>query len=176
MESSRRCVVIVNPTAGREKAYRYLPQLASVLSDLYDDVTIKLTQRGGDAKEFAQYAAERGRDIFCMGGDGTINEIINGMVPVQSRSCFGFVPFGTVNDLARALRLPLNPEKAIDSFKRAKRTTIDVGRINDRYFINVAAAGLIPEAVSEVSIREKALFGSLAYYMKGFQALPRQQS
>lgn len=60
--------------------------------------------------------------------------------------------------------------------EQAKRTTIDVGKINDRYFINIVAAGLIPEAVSEVTIKEKTLFGSLAYFMKGFQALPKQHS
>lgn len=107
-----------------------------------------------------------------MGGDGTINEVINGMVPVRSDSCFGFIPFGTVNDLARALHIPRSPQGAIRMLEQAKRTTIDVGKINDRYFINIVAAGLIPEAVSEVTIKEKTLFGSLAYFMKGFQALP----
>ena len=111
-----------------------------------------------------------------MGGDGTINEVINGMVPVRSDSCFGFIPFGTVNDLARALHIPRSPQGAIRMLEQAKRTTIDVGKINDRYFINIVAAGLIPEAVSEVTIKEKTLFGSLAYFMKGFQALPKQHS
>lgn len=98
------------------------------------------------------------------------------MVPVRSDSCFGFIPFGTVNDLARALHISRSPQGAIRMLEQAKRTTIDVGKINDRYFINIVAAGLIPEAVSEVTIKEKTLFGSLAYFMKGFQALPKQHS
>ena len=60
--------------------------------------------------------------------------------------------------------------------EHAVKTKIDVGKINDRYFINVVAAGLISEAVSEVSIKEKTLFGSLAYFMKGMQVLNKQRS
>lgn len=176
LENVKRCLVIVNPTSGRERAPKYIPLLSSVLSKRYDDVSIKLTQKAGDAKDFACRAAEKNKDIICMGGDGTINEVINGMVPVRSDSCFGFIPFGTVNDLARALHIPRSPQGAIRMLEQAKRTTIDVGKINDRYFINIVAAGLIPEAVSEVTIKEKTLFGSLAYFMKGFQALPKQHS
>lgn len=176
LKPSKRCVIIVNPTSGREKAPRYIPYMTSVLSEKYEDVTIKLTQKAGDAKNFARYAAEKNKDIFCMGGDGTINEVINGMVSVQSESSFGFVPFGTVNDLSQALRMPRSPKKVIDMFRRAEKKFLDVGKINDRYFINIVAAGLLPEAVSQVTIKEKTLFGSLAYFMKGFQVFAKQQS
>ncbi|MFQ9401126.1 MAG: acylglycerol kinase family protein [Dialister sp.] len=124
MKPSTRCVIIVNPTSGREKAPRYIPYMTSVLSEKYEDVTIKLTQKAGDAKDFARYAAEKNKDIFCMGGDGTINEVINGMVSVQSESCFGFVPFGTVNDLSRALHMPRSPKKVIDMFRRAEKVSL----------------------------------------------------
>lgn len=164
MENVKRCLVIVNPTSGRERAPKYIPLLSSVLSKRYDDVSIKLTQKAGDAKSFARRAAEKNKDIICMGGDGTINEVINGMVPVRSDSCFGFIPFGTVNDLARALHIPRSPQGAIRMLEQAKRTTIDVGKINDRYFINIVAAGLIPEAVSEVTIKEKRFRLSCVLY------------
>ena len=59
MKPSTRCVIIVNPTSGREKAPRYIPYMTSVLSEKYEDVTIKLTQKAGDAKDFARYAAEK---------------------------------------------------------------------------------------------------------------------
>ena len=63
-----------------------------------------------------------GQDIFCMGGDGTINETINGMVSAGSTATFGFVPLGTVNDLARALHIPLSPKAAIRMLPDAVRT------------------------------------------------------
>lgn len=176
MNPIRQCTVIVNPTSGRERAPRYIPLLHSTLAKRFDDITIKLTEKAGDASQFAKVAAMEGRDVICMGGDGTINEVINGMAPVGSDSTFGFIPFGTVNDLARALHIPRSPQGAIRMLETAAKTHIDVGKINDQYFINVVAAGLIPEAVSEVSIKEKTLFGSLAYFMKGVQVLNKQKS
>ena len=176
MKREGQCTIIVNPTAGRERAPKYIPLLHTTLSKRFEDINIKLTEKAGDATEFARQAAEKGRDVICMGGDGTINEVINGMVPVDSQSAFGFIPFGTVNDLARALHIPRSPQGAIRMLETAVKTHIDVGKINERYFINVVAAGLISEAVSEVTIKEKTLFGSLAYFMKGMQVLNRQKS
>lgn len=109
MKPEGHCTVIVNPTSGHERAPRYIPLLHSVLSKRFDDIIIRLTEKPLDATNFAREAAEQGRDVICMGGDGTINEVINGMVPVDSESTFGFVPFGTVNDLARALHIPRSP-------------------------------------------------------------------
>lgn len=176
MNQTDTSVIILNPTAGRERAPRYLPLLQEVLAKRYTHVITRITEKSGDACVFAREAAEKHYDIFCMGGDGTINETVSGMVPVGSPSVFGFVPFGTVNDLARALRIPRSPYGAIRMLETAVETKIDVGKINDRYFINIVAAGLIPEAVSQVTIKEKTLFGSLAYFMKGFQVLSKQQA
>ncbi|MFR6111620.1 MAG: acylglycerol kinase family protein [Dialister invisus] len=117
MENVKRCLVIVNPTSGRERAPKYIPLLSSVLSKRYDDVSIKLTQKAGDAK-ISPAAPRKNKDIICMGGDGTINEVINGMVPVRSDSCFGFIPFGTVNDLARALHIPVRPRALYGCWSR----------------------------------------------------------
>ncbi len=176
MNQTDTAVIIINPTSGRERAPRYLPLLREVLEKRYDYVLVRETEKAGDASDFARDAASHHFNIVCMGGDGTINEVINGMMQVESPSVFSFIPFGTVNDLARALHIPRSPRGAIRMLETAEETKIDVGRVNGRYFINIVAAGLIPEAVSQVSIKEKTLFGSLAYFMKGLQAIPRQKS
>jgi diacylglycerol kinase (ATP) len=176
MEKKKLCTIIVNPTSGRERAPRYLPLLHNVLSKKYEDLNVKLTEGPDEARRFARQAAEHNSDVVCMGGDGTINEVINGMVPVNSQSAFGFIPFGTVNDLARALGIPRSPKGAIRMLADSKIKNIDVGLINDRYFINIVAAGILPETMSQVSIKEKTLFGSMAYFMKAFQVLPKQKS
>lgn len=173
----KNCTIIVNPTSGRERSMKYLPLLTEVLEEKYEILNIKKTEKSKDATRFAKAAAKNNEDIICMGGDGTINEVINGIVPVKnSTSTFGFVPFGTVNDLARALHIPRSPKGAIRMLKDANQTKIDVGRINKRYFINVVGAGLIAETVGKVTIKEKTLFGSMAYFMKGFQVLNKQPS
>lgn len=176
MEKEGQCTIIMNPTAGHERAPKYLPLLQEVLETRFKEVEVKITKKPGDATTFAREAALAGRDVICMGGDGTINETINGMVPVDSPSTFGFIPFGTVNDLARALHIPRSPKGAIRMLETAVRTKIDVGKVNDRYFINVVAAGSISEAVGKVTIKEKTLFGSLAYFMKGATVLNKQKS
>jgi diacylglycerol kinase (ATP) len=175
LHRSERCLIITNPTSGREKAPRYLPLLDKVLSMLYRDVSIKLTEGPGDATRFAKEAALQGIDIVSMGGDGTLNEVINGIIPAEKDINFGFIPLGTVNDLARALSIPLNPKDAILMLAEAETKRIDIGRINDLYFVNVAAAGIIPEAVSEVSIQSKTLLGANAYYIKGLRSIHQQK-
>lgn len=148
--------------------------LNKVLSGLYQDVFIKLTEGPGDATRFAADAASDHYDVFSMGGDGTLNEVINGIIPAHEDINFGFIPLGTVNDLARALSIPHSPESAISMLTDATTRKIDIGLLNDRYFVNVAAAGIIPEAVSQVSVRDKTFLGAVAYYLKGLQYINRQ--
>ena len=177
MHSTETAVIILNPTSGRERAPKFLALLRETLAEKYAHVLVRRTEKAGDAVIFAQEAASQNFDVICMGGDGTINETVSGILSVPgTETVFGFIPFGTVNDLARALRIPRAPGRAIRMLKDAAETSIDIGRIGDRYFINIVAAGLIPEAVSRVTIREKTIFGSMAYFAKGLQALSHQRS
>ena len=98
-----------------------------------------------------------------MGGDGTVNEVINGLAPHDRRPIYGILPLGTVNDLSQALKIPQNVEKAIEMLGSAKVISIDSGKINNQYFGNVVAVGRVPEAIHEVSVEEKSKLGSLAY-------------
>lgn len=172
-----RCVLIVNPTSGKEKALRYSTELQMVLAQRFREVLFCPTQYVGHAEEIAYQAAMDGAQaVFCMGGDGTINETINGLAKADKRStAFGFIPLGTVNDLARAMRIPLEPHHAIAGMKDAEKTPLSIGRINNRYFVNIVAAGTLPQAVSQVSIEEKTRLGSLAYFIKAFKVLQHQE-
>ena len=90
-----------------------------------------------------------------MGGDGTVNEAVNGLAPHDKRPNFGFFPLGTVNDLARALAIPLDPKEAIESFAVDHTRKIDIGQVNQAYFTNVVAIGMIPAAINNVEVEEK---------------------
>ena len=173
---SPTCILIVNPTSGREQAVKYAPKMEKVLKEQYQSVCTRKTEKSGDAEQFAENAANAGMDVFCMGGDGTIHEVINGLARSENNPSFGFVPFGTVNDLARALHIPRTPHAAINMLRDAVTSRISIGRINDRYFVNIVAAGLLPEAMSRVSIKDKTRLGSLAYFLKAFQVLQKQKS
>ena len=105
-----RCLIIINPVSGGGRARRYVMELQWQLSALFDRLEVKFTRQSGDATRFAIEASNEGFDaIFCMGGDGTINETVNGIVKAGCRSKFGFIPLGTVNDMSRALGIPLQP-------------------------------------------------------------------
>ncbi|HRF51727.1 MAG TPA: acylglycerol kinase family protein, partial [Trichococcus flocculiformis] len=108
------CTLIVNPSSGGEMASSYLELMETQLRNMFEEVTVKETGKQGDAMKFAYEAAKNGHEaVFCMGGDGTVNETINGLAAAGTDVSFGFVPLGTVNDLARALGIPLDPGQAI---------------------------------------------------------------
>lgn len=169
------CTLIVNPSSGGEKAAGYLDLMKAQLRELFEDVIVKVTEKEGDAVQFAHEAANQGHEaVFCMGGDGTVNETINGLATAGMKVNFGFIPLGTVNDLARALAIPLDPEQAVGMLGNAALVDLDIGKVNDRYFVSNVAAGAIPEAVEAVSVEEKTKYGSLAYFLEGGKALANQ--
>ena len=165
-----KALLIVNPSSGGEEAKKYEEQATKKLEELFQEVVVKHTEKGGDAIDFAQEAAREDFDsVFAMGGDGTVNEAISGLAEETFRPKFGFFPLGTVNDLARALNLPLDPEEAINSLALERTTKLDVGKINDQYFMNVVAIGTIPESINNVDVEAKTKYGKLAYFLSGIK-------
>jgi diacylglycerol kinase (ATP) len=133
-----------------------------------------MTVGEGDATLAAAEAVERGFDvIIAAGGDGTLYEVINGMAEKENRPPLGLLPVGTTNDFARALSIPRNFDEACDLIIRGYTRDIDVGKMNQRYFINIAGGGSMTELTYEVPSKLKTMLGQLAYYMKGMEKLPR---
>lgn len=173
----KRCMLIINPTAGRERAKYHKENLRRQLENMFDDVELRETEKAGDATLWAKEAALIGFDaVFSMGGDGTLNETINGLAQANKPIDFGFIPLGTINDLARALNIPLHPEVAIDMLPRCKTVKVDIAKANDRYFINTIATGIMPEAISHVSIEQKTRLGPLAYFLTGIKAMQAHET
>jgi diacylglycerol kinase (ATP) len=128
----------------------------------------------GDATLAAADAVERGFDIvIAAGGDGTLCEVINGIAEKSYRPQLGIIPLGTTNDFARALSIPKNWEQACDIIVKQHSQVIDLGKLNNRYFINIAGGGSMTELTYEVPSKLKTMIGQLAYYMKGLEKLPR---
>ena len=147
----------------------------------------KATTAPGDARRLAATAVADGFDlIVAAGGDGTVNEVLNGMGDVPEgfqRARLGVLPLGTVNVFARELRLPLRLERAWAVLRRGRDRAIDLGRVDfseegrpaRRYFMQLAGAGLDARAVELVSWKLKKNAGPLAYVVAGFQALAEKQ-
>lgn len=172
----KRALVIVNPSSGKEKAEEYANHIVEILKDRYKTITVKKTEGAGDAKRFASDATVEGYDlVIAMGGDGTVNEAVNGIAPHDRRPIFGIIPLGTVNDLGRALDIPLEPEDAVKVFGEEHLQTIDIAKIGDRYFASGMAIGKIPESIHEVSAEEKSKLGPVAYVIAGAKKLFEQE-
>ncbi len=172
-----KAVLIVNPSSGGEKGKNHTNLAKKTLESMYDSVSVKETTKGGDAEQFAKEAArERVEAVFVMGGDGTVNEGICGLAEEEYRPKFGIIPLGTVNDVGRALGIPLNSEAAIRMLPKAVTKELDIGKVNESYFIDVIAIGKIPEAVKNVGADQKTRLGSLAYFIEGAKAFNNSQS
>ncbi|QJC54033.1 diacylglycerol kinase family lipid kinase [Paenibacillus albicereus] len=174
---ARKAMVILNPSSGKEKAAGYARDIEEVLRDKGYEVELRETAGEQDATRFCRSACEMRCDlVVSMGGDGTLNETINGLMRQEHRPRLGIVPLGTVNDFARALGIPLDPQAAIAAIASDRFRHVDLGRMNDRLFTNVVAAGNIAEAVAAVTSEEKSKLGSLAYLKEGLKELVSQKA
>ncbi len=124
-----------------------------------------------DATRYAAEAVERNADrIVAVGGDGMLNLVINGVLPADcnARQAVGLIPFGTANDFAGAGNIPREDySAALDLVLRAPPQVIDVGQVNETYFINVIAGGFPAEAAADASRKAKEVLGKFAYFLTG---------
>nr|WP_046175927.1 YegS/Rv2252/BmrU family lipid kinase [Domibacillus indicus] len=167
----KKAMIIANPSSGKEKAGEYVSQITEQLERLGYNVKARFTEGEGDAERFAKEACSLKFDtVIAMGGDGTMNETVNGLAEQPHRPVLGVIPLGTVNDFARALNIPLEPEEAIASLG-GKTRPADIGKINDSYFLNILAVGGIAEATGEVTSKQKTTLGAFAYVVEGLKTL-----
>ncbi|NMH67823.1 diacylglycerol kinase [Bacillus sp. RO3] len=169
----KRARIIYNPTSGRELFKKHLAEVLIKLEQAGYETSVHATICEGDATEAARIAVERKYDVVvAAGGDGTLNEVVNGLAEQDYRPKLGIVPMGTTNDFARALHIPRDIGSAIDIITKGDTIPVDIGRMNERYFINIAGGGRITELTYEVPSKLKTMIGQLAYYLKGIEMLP----
>ncbi len=170
-----RSKLIVNPASGPWDVRREIPAVLNHLEDQGWSTTLQITERPGEATELAQEAVAEGLDaVFVVGGDGTINEIVNGLA--ESPVALGVLPGGTGNVWAKELglptRSPLHLLPLVESVRAlipGNTRRIDLGQINDRYFLQWAGIGLDAEVTyaMEPRTRRQRRMGALAYVVAG---------
>jgi diacylglycerol kinase (ATP) len=179
-----RTCVIFNPTAKGDKARNFRRHLAEIGAA----AALKQTQAAGDARKLAAEAVSEGfENIVAAGGDGTVNEVLNGIGDVREgfkRARLGVLPLGTVNVFARELQIPLKLEPAWETIRGGRETIIDLPSVEfsdggvraRRYFAQLAGAGLDARAIELVHWPLKKKIGPLAYVIAGVSALMGSQS
>lgn len=143
------------------------------LRDQGHRVHARLTFEATDAIRFARLATRRRVDlVIAAGGDGTVNEVVNGMMAARlPRPRLGVVPLGTANDFAKGLQIPLDIHEAMAVALQGSAVEVDVAAVNERCFVNVSTGGFGPEITEAVSAKAKRLFGKLAYLFSAVRQL-----
>jgi diacylglycerol kinase (ATP) len=174
---TQRPYVIFNPAAGAAlNADAVLAQLKRL-----EPAAVRVTRKRGDAQRFAREALRDKCDyIITAGGDGTLNEVVNGLAQRDREICIGLVPLGTGNDFARTLGLTTAIEDNIDILLAKKNKAIDLVRVRSnrrlRYFVNVSAGGFSDVVGEKLTPAIKQAWGPLAYLRGAAAALPELQA
>ena len=136
---------------------------------------VRVTFERGDAEGFARRAAAEGADVVAaVGGDGTLNEVVNGLDGYDTP--LGVIPAGTANDFARQAGIPADADHAMDVILLRKPVRIDTASLNGRRFLNVSTGGIGAEATAETPSQIKAVLGQLAYAISGLRKLAEFES
>lgn len=165
--------IIANPAAGTAQDLTPLDLLQERLAGMGHDVRVRFTEGPGHARTLAQAAAMGSDLIIAAGGDGTLNEVLNGIAssPEGLRRCrLGVLPVGTGNDFARTLGIE-TPDAALDALVAGRERPIDLVQLDQRVFLNASAGGFTAETSSHVTSDLKQAVGKLAYLIGGVRAL-----
>ena len=169
-----RIQIICNPNAGRQMIQKNISRLITLLEGENKEVHLTYTKGKFDAEDMAFESCSRGYDIIIsVGGDGTVNEIVNGIMKSPNKAKLAIYPAGTVNDFGSYLKIPKNVDEFSQMIIVGDTKRVDVGSSGERYFLNVAAAGLLPEVAHKVSSEAKSVLGKFAYYIVGIKEFSR---
>lgn len=168
--------LIYNPSAGlqtqQDKAFTIARKLAETGNFR---VSIFATMKKDDAyEETLKACSEKFDIILACGGDGTVNEVVNGLMNSEHKCKLAILAAGSVNDFSEYLDLPTDISKFTEMIIRGNTMKADVGKANEKYFINVAAGGAFTNIAHEVPVDTKTILGKFAYYLQGAIELPYQ--
>lgn len=170
--AEKRLLLILNPHAGMMRAARQLARLVEIFQQAGYQVTVHLTEGPGDGTA----AAERwGKDydrVVCVGGDGTLNEVMRGLLESGAKTELGYLPAGSTNDFANSVGLNANLLEAAKDAAGGEVMSIDAGRFNGRIFAYVAAFGAFTEVSYRTPQAAKNVLGRMAFLLEGMKELP----
>ena len=163
-----KCLFVYNPNSGRGKVVKKRDFIVDKLKTQYEAVDVIEANHPGHAKELAEYSCGKYDTLVVAGGDGTLNEVINGLAERENAPKIGYIPAGTTNDVAHSLKIPRgNIKKAIDVILKQKSFSHDIFKVNNKYGLYVCSTGLFCEASYSLSHQTKKNYGKIAYYIYG---------
>lgn len=166
----KKLLLIVNPVAGKKKLKPMLLDVLQIFARGGFATTVMVTGRRGEASEFAAYGKDFDR-IVCAGGDGTLNEVISGMLDHGVTEPLGYIPCGSTNDFASSMGISSDIKKAAEAIANGLPLPLDIGKFNERYFSYVASFGAFTAASYSTAQDVKNILGHAAYVFEGIKDL-----
>lgn len=166
-----RCLFVYNPNSGKSGLVKRINYIIDELKKIYDEVEYKATERKGHAREIARDACGKYDYLIVSGGDGTFNEIVNGVAEQENQPIIGYLPSGTVNDISRSLRIPRKLKKAFRILKENNVYTHDIFKSNHDYGIYFCGAGAFTSSSYDTTQKNKKFLGKIAYFFHGMKEL-----
>ena len=172
-DNSKTILLIVNPAAGKLKAKTGLFEITAPFCAANRAVTLYLTSQRGEARDVARTMGGKFDTVVCCGGDGTLNEVIDGLITGGHTTPLGYIPAGSTNDFAATLGLSTNLSTAAKTILSGTTKKIDIGMFNkSRHFSYIASFGAFSAASYNAPQASKNELGHLAYIIEGIKDLP----
>lgn len=168
MSDKKNVLLVVNPCSGKTRTRSSAEDIIKEFPEEEYEFSVHNTTCQGDATRIVKEHYEDKDMVICCGGDGTLNETINGVMDMVQRKPIGYIPMGTTNDLANTLGIPSDVDSAVELIREGRTNSYDIGLFNNRYFSYVASFGAFSSASYTTSQKMKNMFGHSAYFWKGF--------
>jgi len=173
---ARQMLFVYNPRSGKAQIRSNLLDIIDIFVKAGYEVTAYPTQAPGDAVKAVQERRTGYDIVVCSGGDGTLDEVVTGMMKSDERLPIGYVPAGSTNDFANSLGIPKSMLQAADVVVNGKNFACDVGKFNQDIFIYVAAFGIFTDVSYGTPQDTKNVLGHAAYLIEGVKRLPSVRS
>ncbi len=167
----RKLLLIVNPISGKSQIRNELFNVVDKFAKQNYEITIYITQHKNDAKTKLQTEQNNYDLIVCTGGDGTLNEVVSGIISAEKTTPIGYIPMGTTNDFANSVGLSRDISIATETVIREKPFKCDIGKFNEHYFTYVAAFGLFTSVAYSTPQQTKNMLGHAAYVLESVKGL-----
>lgn len=168
----KKALFIVNPVSGKKEILFKFSEVMKIFNDAEYDLDLHFTTKREEAIDFVKNYS-KGKDlIICSGGDGTLNEVINGVMQCDNKIPIGYIPSGTTNDFASSIGIERDVEKCAKDIVKGKPVAIDIGKYSNKYFVYVAAFGAFTQSSYSTPQDLKNIFGHFAYIITGMSELP----
>ena len=170
--SQKKLLLIVNPCSGRAKMHTELLKVVEILSAADFAVTVYPTKCRGDATDYVLKLSQNDYDTLVVcGGDGTLNEVITGIMQACLDTPLGYIPSGTLNEWSSGLKISRNIETAAKDITKGKKIKLDIGKFDDKYFSYTASFGAFTSASYSAPQDIKNVLGQAAYFFEGVKSL-----